>query len=111
MAGTALSVFASLFWVVDIATFGGGLTRIYAASLSLLAGLFVMSVLVRAIVRERRQGSFDYQWRLATQIASMVNEALVDVAERENWSYLRLETTKLRLSAFPQSDGRHRIAE
>jgi hypothetical protein len=31
----------------------------------------------------------------------MVNAALVDVSEREGWSYLRLETAKIRLSAFP----------
>jgi hypothetical protein len=30
-----------------------------------------------------------------------VNAALIEVADREKWSYLRLEATKIRLSAFP----------
>jgi len=37
----------------------------------------------------------------ATDIAGMVREVFLDVAERERWSRVRLESTRIRLAAFP----------
>lgn len=38
---------------------------------------------------------------LAQDIVGIVREVMLDVAEREGWSYLRLQATKNRISAFP----------
>ncbi len=104
MVGTVLSLFASLLWVVDLLLVGDSWSRVLVAAVGTVVGVLVLLVLVRALILQRRRIFFDYQLRLASQISGMVNEAVVDVAEREGWSYLRLQTTKLRLSAFPLLD-------
>ena len=51
---------------------------------------------------------------LASDIVGIVREVMLEVAERERWSYIRLEATKLRVSAFPPAvsfsrEGQSRI--
>jgi hypothetical protein len=58
-------------------------------------------VLVRRA--RRRYRSAYSRLSLAQDIAAMLGEVVSSVAEREHWSYVRLEATKLRLSAFPSS--------
>lgn len=54
------------------------------------------------ILRARyRRKSLYFRLNLAQGIVGMLREVVLDVAERENWSYIRLETTNLRISAFP----------
>jgi hypothetical protein len=66
-----------------------------------IAAAIIMVLLGVALVNQRRRDPAGYVLRLATQLASMASEVLLDVAERERWSYVRLEAAKLRLSAFP----------
>jgi hypothetical protein len=56
--------------------------------------------------------AFDPQkLRLATDLAALVSAVYLDVAEREQWSYVRLQATKLRLSTFPLSASTHKPRE
>jgi hypothetical protein len=41
---------------------------------------------------------------LAVDIVGIVREVMLEVAERERWSYVRLQATKLRVSAFPPAN-------
>jgi hypothetical protein len=55
-----------------------------------------------SIVRlHARRRSLRARTDLAKDIVGMLREVTLDVAERERWSYIRLEAMKLRLSAFP----------
>jgi hypothetical protein len=101
IAGTTLSLFGSLVVVVEFASFGSSEARALTALLSFLSAAVVISLMVRSLAIQRRRIAFDFTLTLAAQISAMVAEALVDVADREVWSYLRLQATKLRLSAFP----------
>jgi hypothetical protein len=66
----------------------------------ILLGAFAASC--RWILRtHNRRKSPDLRLRLALDIVGIVREVILVVAERENWSYIRLEATKLRISAFP----------
>ncbi|OBK03150.1 hypothetical protein [Mycobacterium sp. 1245852.3] len=69
-------------------------------SASVLAALFAL------LRRQLQRGEFDLRLRLATRLAAMINETYLEVAEREQWSYLRREATKIRLSAFPLEPNR-----
>jgi hypothetical protein len=76
-----------------------------AVAAAIAAGLLVASSsLVAAIATaqaraERRRPPV--QMELAIQLAGMVREVYLDVARREEWSAMRVDATKLRLSAFP----------
>jgi hypothetical protein len=97
---TLLSLAASLVVVVEVASFGQT-TRFWAAAISFIVAGVILLCLFIALQRHRTSIGSQFILRLAVQAASLVTAALVDVAEREEWSYLRLEATKLRLSAFP----------
>ena len=111
----AIMIFVGISLVSSIIAFAQVVQfqRQYVAMLGTLGGVVITSVVlvivVRAWQRQRRRMTLDYTHRIATQLSSMINEALVDVAERDNWSYLRLQATRLRLSAFPLYDpsGKH----
>jgi len=91
---------------IQYVTFSDSGGRIGATLLPALVGGFTLVLLVRALILQRRRMQMDYNLRLATRLSSLIDEALTDVAEREEWSYLRLEATRLRLSAFPLVDER-----
>lgn len=74
----------------------GALAVILAVSSS-VTGAFVM----RQLYLYRRSSQSSYRRRAATELATMIEAAYLEVSERERWSYLRLNTTKLRLAAFP----------
>jgi hypothetical protein len=74
----------------------GALSAILVVSSS-VTGAFIM----RQLYLSRRSSQFSYRRRVATELATMVEAAYLEVSEREHWSYLRLNTTKLRLEAFP----------
>lgn len=48
-----------------------------------------------------RQKSSNLRLSLAQEIVGIVREVMLDVSQREHWSYIRLEATRLRISAFP----------
>jgi hypothetical protein len=104
-----LSLGASLVVVVEVASFGQT-TRFLAATVSFIVAGSVLLYLFVALQRHRSSIGSQFILRLATQASSLVTAALVDVAEREQWSYLRVEATKLRLSAFPLLES-DRISE
>lgn len=101
---TFLSLIASILVTVQALEFGHTVIEVGAAVVGVVITICVLAGLAAAIVRQRRRVAFDYAHRLATQLSSMITEAVVDVAERERWSYLRLQSTRLRLSAFPLFD-------
>ena len=100
IVATTLSLIAALVVVVQLssiaALFGGGL--------SFFAAFVVLVYWIRLLQRHRANIASEFMLRLSVKGSSMVNAALIDVAERESWSYLRLESAKLRLSAFPLLD-------
>jgi hypothetical protein len=100
IVATLLSLAASLVVVVEVVSFGQG-ARFLAATLSFIVAGAIFIYLFISLQRHRSSIGSDFILRLAVQASSMVNAALVDVSEREGWSYLRLETAKIRLSAFP----------
>jgi hypothetical protein len=51
----------------------------------------------------KRQSSY-LRLSLAVDIVGIVREVMLEVAERERWSYIRLQATKLRISAFPPAN-------
>ena len=56
------------------------------------------------VLRTRNRSRSAYlRLGVAQDITAMLDEVVLSVAEREHWSYVRLEATKLRLSAFPLS--------
>ncbi|MEV6527950.1 hypothetical protein AB0M43_39120 [Longispora sp. NPDC051575] len=103
VAGAMLSFAASLYFLPLLLDSRGLATVGAWASLAVTASIVL--VLLRELWGQRRRASFDHSLMLAHHIASMINEAVNDVADREGWSYLRLQTIKLRLSAFPLSDS------
>ncbi|MEU1587820.1 hypothetical protein [Micromonospora sp. NPDC005710] len=104
MVGTALSFIASLAFF----GFGAGGVSTIVGFLTAITTVGVLIITLRALMRQRQRMNLDYTLRIATQLSSMVDEALVDVAEREEWSYLRIDATKLRLAVFPAHNPRIR---
>ncbi|MBQ0853392.1 hypothetical protein J8N05_35080 [Streptomyces sp. BH-SS-21] len=104
IAGTVFSLAASLVAVAELITFSNTGSRVFATITPVVVSVSVIVTSVISLLRDRRELEDEYPMRLATQIASMVAETMLDVAEREDWSYFRLEVTKLRLSAFPLID-------
>lgn len=100
MVATLLSLVASLVVISEVLSFGAG-TRILGAILSFAVAAAILIYLFFALQRHRSSIGSEFILRLAVQASSLVNAALVDVSEREKWSYLKLETAKIRLSAFP----------
>lgn len=94
MVGVVLSLTASLIAI-----------RYVFAFVPVVASVLILALLVRALIVQRRRVALDYTLRLACQLASMIGESYLDVADREAWSYLRREATKLRLAAFPMYDS------
>jgi hypothetical protein len=104
LAFVSLSLGSSVFALIQVVVFNHDAPEILAALAGVIVTSAVMVIIWRSLRRQQRRISLDYTLRIATQLSAMINEALVDVAEREKWSYLRLQATKLRLSAFPLHD-------
>jgi hypothetical protein len=100
IVATLLSLVASLVVVVDVVSFGQA-ARVLAGTVSFIVAGAVLLYLFIVLQRHRNSIGSEFILRLAVRASSLVTAALVDVSEREKWSYLRLEATKLRLSAFP----------
>jgi hypothetical protein len=75
-----------------------------AASLVSVASLILTIVYFR--VENRRNIQYDFRMRLVGRLVGLINESYLEVAEREQWSYLRREATKIRLSIFPLESPR-----
>jgi len=109
--GVVLSLAASLVAVVKVFSFESVGGTVLATVFSILLSSVILTMSLRALLRQRHNNEGGHTLRLATEIAALVGEAMVDVADREKWSYLRLEATKMRLSAFPLLDRPHRMSE
>jgi hypothetical protein len=101
IAGLVLSFIASVVVFSQVFGYNVHIPQAATSFVSALATLPVLILTIRALIRERQRAELDYTIHLAVKMASMIDEALVDIADREKWSYLRIEATKLRLSAFP----------
>jgi hypothetical protein len=94
------------FLIITLLSIGGlavGFIRYEAAALLVVAFLVggpALVALLRLAVRPTRATSTI----IAAEIAAMIGELLTEVAGREQWSHLRLESTRLRLSRFPLVD-------
>lgn len=88
--GLSLSLFASLL-----------ASSLAASAATLMIGTGVLAFALRELLRLRQIAKYDRTLQLATELAAIAREAFLEVAEREHWSYVRVESTKLRLSAFP----------
>lgn len=93
LVGVGLSFIASFISLFRYANLALALSTVITAGL--LLGL------LRWLMVQRRRNPADQVLDLATQLSSMAGEVLLDVAERERWSFVRIEATKLRLAAFP----------
>lgn len=96
------------FLIVTLLSIGGlaiGFVRSQALALLGVAfglGIPAAVLLLRLALRRTRSQSTE----LASEIAAMVGEVITDVAAREAWSQLRIDSCRLRLSAFPIVDRR-----
>ena len=102
--GTTLSAFVSALALAESISYGFFGFAAVGAILSLLVGFLVAAVAARWIVRQRYVARFDYSLRLAAEMAGLVGELYGAIAEKEDWSYLRVQSTRLRLSVFPLVD-------
>jgi hypothetical protein len=101
MIGTGLSFIASLAISLRFLTFGYGTTENATAIITAIVTVVVLAVTVGALFQQRQRMYMDNTLKIATRLAAMIDELLVEVAEREKWSQLRIESTELRLSVFP----------
>ena len=104
--GTTLSLVASLVVIIQFVTFGTATAKVATALIPALASFLVVASLLRALIKQIKKAGLDYLLDIAMQLSGMIDEALIDVAEREEWSYMRIQATKLRLSAFPLREDR-----
>ncbi len=104
LVAVGLSLVASLLIVVQVIQFRSSSAEVPVATGGVMVAAAGLLLLLRTLLNQRSRIRHDYTLRLATRLASMISESLVDVADRERWSYLRLQATKLRLSAFPMFD-------
>ena len=75
--------------------------RIFAAIATVILLIAATSCWWWILRTDYRQKSFNLRLSLAQEIVGIVREVILDVSQREHWSYIRLEATRLRISAFP----------
>lgn len=95
-----LSMFASIFGAVQSALYFDTASVVATGGTAAVTAI-LSSIILRSITVRRRRTRRDVQLYLAARLGRMVSDVLLDVAARERWSYFRVETCKLRLSAFP----------
>lgn len=96
-----LSLAASLFAIFD-----WGSAPVAALAISAMSALLSLTLLKYAANRRRLKDVTTLN--IASDIASLVSESVAEVADREKWSELRVQTFRLRLSAFPMRVNRKR---
>jgi hypothetical protein len=104
------SVATALLLALSALTAGTLTGHVGTAGFRVLAAVATVILLTAAasswwwILRaDYRRKSSNLRLSLAQDIVGIVREVMLDVAEREQWSYMRLEATRLRVSAFPPS--------
>ncbi|MEU8901807.1 hypothetical protein [Nocardia sp. NPDC048505] len=98
IVGVGLSLAASL--VVTVRS----LSTLTFAVVPIVISVAILFALIRALLGQMRRRKNDFTLLLAAELASIVGESYVGIAEREHWSELRRQSTRLRLHAFPQYD-------
>ena len=93
---TVASLAGIIIAVVESARTGG-----LIALLVLCGAAFPVSVYLLRLLRESGDTESSVHVEVAIEIAGMVREVFLEVAAREQWSRMRTESTRLRLSAFP----------
>ena len=101
IGATTLTMFFLILSFVDFVQFSSNSVRVVVATISILAGSAIIGSMLWGLMAQRRRLYRDDAGLMAAELASIINSVLFDVADREEWSYFRLETTKLRLAAFP----------
>ncbi|WP_063045986.1 hypothetical protein [Nocardia pseudovaccinii] len=105
IVAVGLSLAASLFAIRS-------LSSLNLAGIPIFISSIVLFVLVRALQRQRRRMAHDYTLQLSAELASLIGEVYIEISEREQWSLLRRQSTRLRLNAFPQYDDvRRRVSD
>lgn len=86
-----------------------------SASVLAIASLFAIgapaSLYLLQMARAASNQRDSLNLEIATEIALMVGDIFLDVAQREKWSVMRRESVRLRLSAFPLGSHAMRTAE
>lgn len=93
---TVASMAGIVIAIVESARVGGLIAIAVLVSAAGPAALYLLRLL-----HEVDRGGQSLHLDIALEIAGMVREVFLDVAEREGWSRVRVESTRLRLSAFP----------
>ena len=93
---TVASMAGIIIAIVESAQTGGFI----ALAVLVSAALPVCAYLLH-LMQDAGGSRASFHREVAIDIAGMVREVFLDVAEREEWSRVRIETTRLRLSAFP----------
>jgi hypothetical protein len=93
---TVMAMAGILIAVVESANVGVAL----AIGVLVAFGVITSSYLLRLAVQARRDAE-SVSLHIAVDLSAMIGEVLIDVSQREGWSHVRTESTKLRLSAFP----------
>lgn len=95
-----IAMFASLATVARYGPLGQS-----ALAMGALLASTALAVAGAACIVLLRRNAFDARRnlhsRLASELAALVRESYLEVAERESWSYLHTHAVKLRLAAFP----------
>jgi hypothetical protein len=102
----------ALLLAVSVLTAGLAIGHVGSGGFRVFAGVAAAILLAAAASCWRwilqagyRQKSANLRRGLAQEIAGMVREVILDVSQRERWSYIRLEATRLRISAFAPSSA------
>jgi hypothetical protein len=93
---TVASLAGIIIAVVESARTGGLIALVVLCG----AALPVLFYMLR-LLRESGGRESSVHVDVAIEIASMVREVFLEVAAREQWSRMRIESTRLRLSVFP----------
>ncbi|MFB8279533.1 hypothetical protein [Nocardia colli] len=102
IVGVVISMGASLiairsFYALEIVTIPIGICMVL-----LMILFFWLSI-------QKKRMEYDFRLTHASRLAALINEAYLEVSQREEWSYLRREATRIRLSAFPLVDSDERV--
>lgn len=104
LGATVISLIGSLTVVFSRGFHSLGYFLTVLSTLGLGAATIVIALTLRRrliLFTTRR----DYRLSIACDIAHLVDDVYIEVGEEEKWSYLHLESIRLRLSAFPLLTG------
>lgn len=98
IVGVVISLAASL---IAVRSFYGLIFSI----IPIVVCSILLAILFSWLLVQRRRSRYDFRLGHASRLAALINESYLEVSDREQWSYLRREATRIRLSTFPLHDS------